>query len=117
MRRSSDLRHWSDAKIVTEGGEAGTGSSSAESPFVYYQERSGYFYLFRTQHYGRNAETRVYRSKDPTDFGVDDDRYLVETLPVAAPEIIESDGQLYIAALLPNLQGIEIAKLGWEPKP
>jgi hypothetical protein len=117
LRRSSDLLHWSDAKIVAEGGEAGTGSSSAESPFVYYQERSGYFYLFRTQRYGKNAETRVYRSKDPTDFGIDDDRYLVETLPLAAPEIIESDGQLYIAALLPNPQGIEIAKLGWERKP
>ena len=64
-----------------------------------------------------NAETRVYRSKDPTNFGVDDDRYLVETLPVAAPEIVQSHGQLYIAALLPNLEGIEIAKLGWERKP
>jgi hypothetical protein len=58
-----------------------------------------------------NAETRVYRSKDPTDFGINDDRYLVETLPVAAPEIIESHGQLYIAALLPSLKGIQIAKL------
>jgi len=36
---------------------------------------------------------------------------------VAAPEIVESHGQLYIAALLPNLEGIEIAKLGWERKP
>jgi hypothetical protein len=58
-----------------------------------------------------NAKTRVYRSKDPTDFGINDDRYLVETLPVAAPEIIESHGRLYIAALLPSLKGIQIAKL------
>ena len=57
------------------------------------------------QHYGGNAQTRVYRSKDPTDFGVDDDRYLVETLPVAAPEIIESHGQLYISRLAAELGG------------
>jgi hypothetical protein len=116
LRTSSDLVHWSDAKIVAQGGEAGTGSYSAECPFVYYHGKSGYYYLFRTQHYGENAETRVYRSKDPANFGVDDDRYLVETLPVAAPEIVESHGQLYIAALLPSLKGIQIARLAWEPK-
>ena len=117
LRTSPDLLHWSEAKIVAQGGEAGTGSYSAECPFVYYHRKSGYYYLFRTQHYGENAQTRVYRSKDPANFGVNDDRYLVETLPVAAPEIVESHGQLYIAALLPNLKGIQIAKLGWEPKP
>jgi hypothetical protein len=35
---------------------------------------------------------------------------------VAAPEIFESQGQLYIAALLPSLKGIQIAKLGFEEK-
>ena len=40
MRTSSDLLHWSDAKIVAEGGEAGTGSYSAECPFVYYHRKS-----------------------------------------------------------------------------
>jgi hypothetical protein len=117
MRTSPDLSHWSDAKIVARGGEAGTGPSSAECPFVYFHKKSGYYYLFRTQHYGQNAETRVYRSKDPKDFGVNDDSHLVETLPVAAPEIVESHGKLYIAALLPNLKGIQIAKLGWAQKP
>jgi hypothetical protein len=116
LRTSSDLLHWSDAKIVAKGGEAGTGRYSAECPFVYYHRKSGYYYLFRTQHYGENAETRVYRSKDPANFGVDEDRHLVETLPVAAPEIVESHGQTYIAALLPSLKGIQIAKLDWEPK-
>jgi len=117
VRTSSDLLHWSDAKIVAQGGEAGTGRYTAECPFVYFHKPSGYYYLFRTQHYGENAETRVYRSKDPGNFGVNDDRYLVETLPVAAPEIVESRGQLYIAALLPSLKGIQIAKLGWAAKP
>ena len=36
------------------------------------------------------------------------------TLPVAAPEIIEHEGQTYIASLLPSLKGIRIAKLEWE---
>ncbi|HEX4273650.1 MAG TPA: hypothetical protein VHZ32_19825 [Rhizomicrobium sp.] len=114
MRTSTDLLHWSEPKTVAEGGAAGTGSYSAECPFVYFHKPSGYYYLFRTQHYGQNAETRVYRSKDPADFGINDDRYLVETLPVAAVEIVESHGQSYIAALLPSLKGIQIAKLDWE---
>ena len=117
LRTSTDLLHWSSAKLVAKGGQAGSGSYSAECPFVYHHKKSGYYYLFRTQHYGANAETRVYRSKDPANFGIDDDRYLLETLPVAAPEIIESHGQTYIAALLPSLKGIQIAKLGWEAKP
>jgi len=116
VRTSTDLRHWSDSKIVAQGGQAGRGPYSAECPFVYYDRKSRYYYLFRTQHYGEKAETRVYRSKDPANFGVNDDRYLVETLPVAAPEIVESHGQLYIAALLPSLKGIQIAKLGFEEK-
>jgi hypothetical protein len=117
LRTSSDLMHWSEAKTVAQGGEAGTGRYTAECPFVYYHRKSGYYYLFRTQHYGENAETRVYRSKDPANFGANDDRYLVETLPVAAPEIVESHGQLYMAALLPNLKGIQVAKLAWAQKP
>ena len=93
-----------------------SGRHTAECPFVYYEKTSGYYYLFRTQHYGANAETRVYRSKDPKDFGINDDSHLVETMPVAAPEIFESDGQLYMAALLPSLKGIQIAKLVFEAK-
>jgi hypothetical protein len=116
LRTSTDLVHWSPPKKVAFGGEAGKGDSSAECPFVYYHKQSGYYYLFRTQHYGQNSETRVYRSKDRTNFGIDDDRYLVTKLPIAAPEIIESNGQLYVAALLPSLKGIQIAKLNWVPK-
>jgi hypothetical protein len=116
LRTSTDLTRWSPSKRVALGGASGNKGSSAECPFVYFHEASGFYYLFRTQRYGEGAQTRVYRSKDPTNFGINDDRYLVETLPVAAPEIIESDGQLYIAALLPTLKGIQIAKLKWVPK-
>jgi len=116
-RTSSDLRQWSPSKIVAAGGAAGTAFNSAECPFVVHHQPSGYFYLFRTQRYGRNAQTSVYRSKDPLNFGVNDDRFLVGTLPVAAPEIIEHGGQQFIAALRPDLDGIRIARLKWAAKP
>jgi hypothetical protein len=115
-RTSRDLRHWSASKTVAFGGSAGTGPFAAECPFVYFHQPSGYYYLFRTQRYGADAQTSVYRSKDPLNFGVNDDRYLVARLPVAAPEIITYEGQLYIAVLLPSLKGIQVAKLSFVKK-
>jgi hypothetical protein len=97
--------------MVAFGGSAGIGPFSAEFPFVVHHEDSGYCYLFRTQRYGMDAQTSVHRSRDPLDFGVDDDQYLVGTLPVAAPEIIAHRGKRYIASLLPSLKGIRIARL------
>jgi hypothetical protein len=114
VRTSSNLRDWSASRMVAFGGAAGTNPYSAECPFVYFHRASGYYYLFRTQRYGEKAQTSVYRSKDPLNFGVNDDRYLVCTLPVAAPEIIEHESQLYMAALLPSLKGIQIARLTWD---
>jgi len=108
-RTSPDLKTWSESKRVAYGGSAGTGWTSAECPFVIIHD--GWYYLFRTQ--GYPTPTRVYRSKDPVDFGIDDDQFLLGTLPVAAPEIIEHEGRTYIASLLPSLKGIRIAKLEW----
>jgi hypothetical protein len=116
-RTSKNLREWSASRKVAFGGSAGTGPFSAECPFVHYHKDSGFYYLFRTQRYGQNAQSSVYRSKDPLDFGIEDDRYLVGRLPVAAPEIVESEGSLYMAALLPSLKGIQIARLKFVPKP
>jgi hypothetical protein len=101
-------------RAVAFGGKAGTGFTSAECPFVWYHAASGYYYMFRTQVYGNPGRSTVYASKDPANFGINDDRFLVGTLPVAAPEIIEHEGQTYIAGLLPSLKGIRIAKLEWE---
>jgi hypothetical protein len=114
LRTSRDLSHWSDMKIVAFGGSAGTGKYSSECPFVYFDKSSGYYFLFRTQHYGVHAQTSIYQSKDPRNFGVNDDRYLVAVLPVAAPEIFAFDGQVYMADLLPSLKGIRISKLTFE---
>jgi hypothetical protein len=116
VRTSEDLRQWSPSRMVAFGGSSGEGPFAAECPFVYFHQESGHYYLFRTQAYGKFAKTSVYRSKDPTDFGINDDRYLVCTLPIAAPEIVQHEGQLYIAALLPELNGIQIARLKFAPK-
>jgi hypothetical protein len=108
---STDLRHWGRPVIVSAGGAAGSGPSSAECPFVYFHPENRLFYLFRTQRYGRDARTRVYASPDPLNFGVDDDRYFVATLPIAAPEIVAFRGRLYLACLRPELDGVRIARL------
>jgi beta-xylosidase len=115
-RTSRDLLHWSKPTKVAYGGSQGSGCGSAECPFVYYQKMSGYYYLLRNQFYGKNAQFSVYRSKDPLDFGRDNDRYLVETMPYAAPEVVDFEGETYLAVLLPNLKGIQVAKLKWAPK-
>jgi len=114
VRMSSDLSAWSEPVVVARGGSAGIYCCAAECPFVIQPEPGGDFFLFRTQRYGADAQTSVYRSKDPFDFGVDSDEFLVERLPIAAPEIIEYEGQWFIAALRADLQGIQIARLRWE---
>ncbi len=112
-RTSKDLRTWSDSTLVARGGLTGSGPTSSECPHIV--RVGGYYYLFRTQRYAGPPTTAVYRSKDPMDFGVDEhaDEKFVCLLEVAAPEIIEHDGTQYIAALLPDIQGIRIAKLAW----
>lgn len=110
-RVSHDMNEWSDAYKVAYGGQAGTKFWNAECPHVV--ERDGFYYLFRTQRYHKNPKTTVYRSPDPLDFGINDDRYRLGTLPVAAPEIVFHEGKCYIAALNTALDGIRIAELAW----
>ncbi len=112
-RTSVDLRTWSDSKLVARGGMTGSSPSSSECPHV--AQIGDYFYLFRTQRCAGPPTTSVYRSKDPMDFGIDDraDRKLVCLLEVAAPEIIFYNRGFYIAALMPDIQGIRVARLTW----
>jgi hypothetical protein len=114
-RVSTNLKDWSDQRMVSVGGKGGTGRVAAECPQVV--QRGGYYYLFRTQLYGAKATTHVYRSKDPLRFNINSDAGYVCTLPIAAPEIFTYNGQDYVAYLLPSLQGIQIAKLTWDPAP
>jgi hypothetical protein len=112
-RTSPDLLTWGEPRVVAARGQAGDGPYSAECPFVVELE-PGQFYLFRTQRYGQDAVTRVYHSRDPLDFGIDNDaNHFVTAFPVAAPEIIRHEGKWFIAALLPSLKGIQIAPLEW----
>lgn len=112
VRTSKNLQQWGEPRIACSGGRGGDGPFSAECPHVVHRE--GAFYLFRTQRYGPNNLTHVYRSTDPLNFGRDDDReFWVASLPVAAPEIIRHDGREYIAALNLELNGIRMARLKW----
>ena len=114
-RTSPNLRDWSDPIVVSAGGVATQQTvwygGDCECPFVV--QRDGLFYLFRNQRYGEDNLNTQYCSPDPMDFGVDDDRYRVGTLPVAAAEIVEHGGRHYIAALLPSLKGTRMAELVW----
>lgn len=112
-RTSTDLRNWSETKIVCAGAPGGDPRFDAECPHVYRHPTSGAYYLFCTQRYGQDALTTVFRSNDPLDFN--DDRSKVAQLPVAAPEIVEHDGATWIAYLNPGLDGIRLQRLVFEP--
>jgi len=116
VRTSLDLVTWSPPAIVARGGAAGVAPSAAENPFVVQPRAGGDYFLFRTQRYGVDAQTTVYRSPNPFDFGVDNDQYLIGALPIAAPEIVrDSDGRWFIATLSPDLRGVQMAELHWRP--
>lgn len=109
LRTSRDLKNWSDYTIVSEGGRAGNGVVSAESPFV--QKYKDYYFLFRSS--SSTGTTFVYRSKDPYNFGVNTDEKLVAELPVWAPEIIRENGEWFISDIA-DFQGVKLARLKWE---
>ncbi len=123
LRTSKDLYQWGESKIVSYGGGPGTGKLwLAECPHVVQYNQK--YYLFRTYSYGeyangkqiREPETNVYCSDDPENFGIDTDSLLIGKLPVAAPEIIHNKDMWYIACLMPDLQGIRLARLNWIEK-
>jgi hypothetical protein len=109
------LRTWSEPVVVNAGGSAAAQTNwfggDCECPFVV--RRSEAFYLFRNQRYGADALNTQYASSNPLDFGVDDDRCRVGSLPIAAPEIVEADDRTYAAHLLPSLKGIAVTELEW----
>ena len=109
VRTSKNLINWSDYTIVSEGGRAGNGVVSAESPFV--QKYKGYYYLFRSS--SSTGTVFVYRSKDPYNFGVNNDEKLIAELPVWAPELILENGQWYISDIA-DFKGVKLAKIKWK---
>jgi sucrose-6-phosphate hydrolase SacC (GH32 family) len=115
-RISTDLQNWGSSKIVAEGSVYSKGPYCAECPHVIYLPESKRYYLFNTQRYGRRQHATVFSSSEALNYGINDNRFEVTTLPVAAPEIILLDGRYYIASLMPSLEGIQIAKLKWVKK-
>jgi hypothetical protein len=114
-RTSDNLTHWSDPVIVAYGGKAGNNPYSAECPHVV-EFKPGCYLFFRTQVYSPGAQTGVYQSTNPMNFGIDDDSRFVCKMNVAAPEIINYGGRYYIAALNLNLDGIRIARLAFRKR-
>ncbi|MFC1526117.1 hypothetical protein ACFL6X_04815, partial [Candidatus Latescibacterota bacterium] len=97
VRTSTDLLGWSNWRLVHQDPQYGDGPWDTECPCVVYRE--GYYYLLRTVNYGA-AQSHVFRSDDPFDFGLGDagDKY-VGPLAVAAPEIIVDDeGREFISS-------------------
>jgi hypothetical protein len=116
-RVSTNLYNWSEALNVCSGGSPANGiawyGADSECPFVVPYNNS--FYLFRNQLYGPGGLNTQYVSDNPLLFGTgNDDSRLIQKMNVSAPEIIEFNGEYYMAALNPNLDGIRIAKLKWE---
>ena len=115
-RTSADFKNWSEPVMVSAGGspleKCPWFGGDSECPFVV--KRDGYYILFRNQAYGPNNWNTQYASKNPFNFGVGNDDFMIGTMPVAAPEIFTYQGQDYMAALNPGLDGIRITKLKWE---
>lgn len=116
VKTSLNLKDWSESVIVsnTPSHKDSRPMYSDECPFVVYLPEQKLYYLFVTQAYGKNNQTTVYASPNPMYFGVNDDSRKVCTLPIAAPEVILEDGQYYLAALNPELDGVRMIKLKWE---
>lgn len=113
LRTSEDLIHWSDWKLVHQDLNYGAGHYETECPHVV--RRSGYYYLFRTANYAA-ARSHVFRSEDPTDFGIGDAaEHYVGPFPVAAPEVIvDEEGQEYITSNHDLEGGTQMCRLRWE---
>lgn len=90
-RTSTDLVHWSDREVALEHPRTGTFGGPTESPFVV--QRGDDYYLFTccTSYY---TDTRVFHSKDPLHFDVDDE---VGRIEEHASEVVNVDGRWYVS--------------------
>jgi hypothetical protein len=114
LRTSADLLHWSPEQLVHHSLEIAPGRWSHECPHVV--QRGGHFFLLRTADYA-SAATHVFRSDDPTDFGLGPaarHKY-AGPLAVAAPEIIvAADGSEYITSSHDLAAGTQLCRLVWD---
>jgi hypothetical protein len=114
-RTSQDLCAWSDSRVVSTGGRAGSDWYDAEVPLLISIPQEKAYYLFRTHSSDEPNRyiTSVYRSPDPFNFGINSDRFWVTTLQVEAARILKDRDQYYIAGVYPDHGGYRVAHLKW----
>ena len=58
-------------------------------------------------------KTVVYRSKDPQDFGINDDSKLVTELNEKILELFEYENQWYTTHISEDFQSVLLSKINW----
>lgn len=111
LRKSRDLRQWSDARPVFVDTTHESGHSRLESPFVV--NASGAYWLFvRNRLLDATITTQVYSSHAPDAFRQINPVCLDH---VHAPELVQAGGHWYIARVSgpPELYPTEAPSVGW----
>ena len=110
-RTSEDLLIWSEPIMVHEDAQYGSQRWDTECPHVVY--RNGFYYLFRTVEYN-SANTHVFRSEDPLDFGVGDasDKHVCR-FPVGAPELYSIADEEYVTSNHNPPLGTQMCRMKW----
>ena len=109
-RTSQDLVHWGGKQVAFEHSASGTSGGPTESPFVVY--RNGWWYLSICCDSGYK-DTRVYRSRDPFHFSVND---LAGRVDAHAAEIVtEPSGATWVTGAGWGQGGLHLAPLSFQP--
>lgn len=107
-RTSTDLVHWSGKQVAFEHPASGTFGGPTESPFVVF--RGGWWYLSVCCDPGYQ-DTRVYRSRDPFHFSVND---LAGRIDAHAAEIVtEPSGATWATGAGWGIGGLFMAPLSF----
>jgi beta-fructofuranosidase len=106
FRTSTDLVHWSGRQVAFQHPASGTSGGPTESPFVVF--RGGWWYLSVCCDTGYK-DTRVYRSRDPFRFSVND---LAGRIDAHAAEIVtEPSGATWVTGAGWGQGGLHVAPL------
>ncbi|WP_212754308.1 DUF2961 domain-containing protein [Nakamurella aerolata] len=107
-RTSTDLVNWGPKQVAFNHPVTGTFGGPTESPFVV--AKDGWYYLFVCCESGY-TDTRVYKSKDPFSFNVDQ---LAGRIDAHAAEVVQdTDGRWYISGAGWGQGGLYLAPLDW----
>ena len=104
-RTSTDLKHWSERRTAFEHPATGTFGGPTESPFVV--QRGSDWYLFVCCDGGYES-TKVYKSKDPLHFGIDQ---LAGSIQSHAAEVVQDGQNWYVTGAGWGKGGLYVAPL------